>query len=192
MGAAGTLGSARARHQFPFLGTKEPIPCSILQPGSRSTIPARPRLREGSQGAPRDQICGKSWDLGFFNSWAQVWGCFPAHPSRLQGNPGRRSSGGSGQGRLFPAGSPGDGFAGFWEAWAEPNLTPLSPPRSPPRWKQLQHPKNPRSLPGERRERPPKPPTALEHWEWARGSRSRSWFGLGGAGSELPEELPGL
>lgn len=102
----------------------EPFPSSPrsrFPAPSSSLAPVPPSLHgPGSGRAPRDQICRKNWDLGFFNSWAQVWGCFPAHPLRLQGNPGRRSSGGSGRGWIFPAGSTGDGFEGFWEAGLSP------------------------------------------------------------------------
>lgn len=88
---------------------------------------------------------------------------------------------GSARGRLFPLPRCllGDGFAGFREA--EPNLTPLSPPRSPPRWKQLQHPKK---TTGERRERSPNPPDSpgdpknfRNGPEGAAAGAALSWFG---------------
>lgn len=126
--------------------SREPLPCSSPQPGS---------IR-GSRGAPRDQICGKSWDLGRLKSWAQVRGHFPAHPSRLRGNPGMPSSRGSGRGRLFPRCFPGDGAAGFREA--EPDLTPLSPPQVSASMEAAPAPQNPTGASPERGGNDPQPP----------------------------------
>lgn len=67
--------------------TRAGIPQGSI-PGDDSLLHPPALLRGGSRGVPRDPICGKSWDLRGFNSWPQVWGRFPAHPSWLWANPG--------------------------------------------------------------------------------------------------------